>query len=174
MLSGKQGSLWELNFMRPIAVLSSETDSLSDVREDAIIHGADYLIVLSSYHPVKKRREIMYREDLSSEKMFQSKEKVSLGILKETNKGSYGYIFPYHQVHPLELLNNQRFYKMVMDSEAKGFEPKRKYIDQFKKTGRFYTGTLDDHPTFDYLFIGNKNGTSLLVARDGSEVLISY
>lgn len=106
--------------------------------------------------------------------MSFSNDRVKLGILVETNKSAYGFVSPYIQTHPMSVIFTPRFYQKIRKSEGRGYETLKSYVDQFKRTGRFYTGILDNHPTFDYLYVAHKNGTALLIDRDGNETPIQY
>tara|TARA_B100000424_G_scaffold265749_1_gene255872 strand:- start:2974 stop:3687 length:714 start_codon:yes stop_codon:yes gene_type:complete len=168
-----------LQFYRSLATLDRKSGDydLRDVKEMrsiAIEYDADFLILLSPYKESLSGKELLYCEDLREESpLSQSSEMVTVGVLNETGRGSYGYVSPYVQKHPLSVLFSTRFHRNISSSQGEGYEPAKKYIDQFKKSGRFYTGILDDHPTFDYLYFANKDGTALLVDRDGNETPIS-
>ena len=167
-----------LQFMRGDTIDRKSGDyelrDVEEMRRLAVEYEADFLILLSPYKKSFGGKELLYCEDLREEVLLsQSSEKVTVGILNETGRGSYGYVSPYVQDHPLSVLFSLRFYRNISSSEGEGYEPAKKYIDQFKKSGRFYTGILDDQPTFDYLYFANKNGTALLVDRDGNETPIS-
>tara|TARA_B100000073_G_scaffold320421_1_gene300096 strand:+ start:7355 stop:8185 length:831 start_codon:yes stop_codon:yes gene_type:complete len=168
-----------LQFCRPLAILDKksgdyELRDLEEMRSLAIEYDADFLILLSPYKENLKGKELLYCEDLREESpLSQSSEMVTVGVLTETGRGSYGYVSPYVQKHPLSVLFSTRFYRNISSSKGEGYEPLKKYVDQFKRSGRFYTGILDDQPTFDYLYVANKNSTALLVDRDGNETPIS-
>ncbi len=168
-----------LQFKRALATMDRksgdyELRDLEEMRSLAIEYDADFLILLSPYKKDLGGRELLYCEDLRGESsLSQSSEMVKVGILKETGRGSYGYVSPYVQKHPLASLFSTRFYRNISSSEGSGYESLKSYVDQFKRSGRFYTGILDDQPTFDYLYVANKNGTALLIDRDGNETPIS-
>jgi hypothetical protein len=100
-------------------------------------------------------------------------DRVVLGILVEANR-AYGFVSPYVQTHPMSSIFTPRFYQKIRKSEGRDHNSLKSYVDQFKRTGRFYTGILDTQPTFDYLYVANKNGTALLIDRDGNETPINY
>jgi len=168
-----------LQFYRSEAILDRKSgiytmNDMNDMREEAINYGADFIVLLSPYDKDLGGKELLYCEDLREESSLSfSNDRVKIGILVEADR-AYGFVTPYIQTHPMSSIFTPRFYRKIRKSEGRKYDSLKSYVDQFKRTGRFYTGILDDHPTFDFLYVAHKNGTALLIDRDGNETPIKY
>ena len=145
------------------------------LRNLAVENGATHLIVLEPYdESIRAHRKIVDEElNPTTQKMD---ERVRIGIIFEGSPNKYFYPMGYTQEQVFSNLLTERFYRLVMGFKPmRPFdpEPKEEFVQDFLKTGRFYTGILDDKPVFDYLYVANRGGSVELYDRDGDMTLLN-
>lgn len=145
------------------------------LRKLAVENGATHLIVLEPYDESLGAHRKIVDEELSPTSQKEG-ERVRIGIVFEGSPNRYFYPMGYTQEQVFSNLLTERFYRLVMGLEPmRPFdpEPKEKFVKSFERTGRFYTGILDDKPVFDYLYVANRDGSVELYDRDGDMTLLN-
>ena len=145
------------------------------LRKLAVENGATHLTVLEPYDESLRGHRKIIDEELTPTPQKVS-ERFRIGIVFEGSPNKYFYPMSYTQEHVFGNLLTERFYRLVMGSEPMRplvSKTKEEYVKSFKRTGRFYTGILDDEPVFDYLYVANRDGSVELYERDGEMTLLN-
>jgi hypothetical protein len=148
---------------------------VAHLRELAIANGATHLIVLEPYNESLRGHKKITDEELDVNDQNMS-ERVRIGIIFEGSRNGYHYPLNYTQEHVFSNILTERFYRVVMSYQPQrpfDPDPKEAFVKSFMKTGRFYTGILDNNPVFDYLYVANKDGTIELYDRDGDMTVLN-